>query len=408
VRTTTASAGTNLGDDLIGQLWQPAFPSPDLLALAAQLLPEAHEATGPTVPQVEGPRWEIIIAPGAIQVRTTDWAKKSRYQEREAQRQRQRVDLLAGWLSERDGVPINASPAREIIGWSRKSRANMVKTLCQLDYSPLFADSTRLPAMLTLTYPGDWLTVAPNGRAVKKHLKAFRKRYRRAWGESLMCVWKLEFQHRGAPHFHLLMVPPHGRSADGLAFREWVSLHWAQVVDHPDAEEYRKHLAAGTGLDWDNGLRSRDPKRVAVYFTKHGSFKAKEYQNCVPEAWQQPGQGPGRFWGYWGLRPARVGIKVLPSDGIKAGRILRRWSRAQRTTRQATVKRVQGGTATSAYTDVIGLAGAEVLSRKVRYRTSRVRVRRLPGNRGWVSVNDGAAFASQLARWLTLDAATPA
>jgi hypothetical protein len=66
--------------------------------------------------------------------------------------------------------------------------------------------------MLTLTYPGDWLAVAPNGEAVKRHLAALAKRYERVWGEPLVCIWKLEFQARGAPHFHLSTTPPMGFS----------------------------------------------------------------------------------------------------------------------------------------------------------------------------------------------------
>jgi hypothetical protein len=181
---------------------------------------------------------------------------------------------------------------------------------------------------------------------------------------------------------------------------------WAQIVNHPDPEEFHLHVMSGTGVDYADGLKSTDPKRVAVYFSKHGSFRAKEYQNCVPPEWQAPGQGPGRFWGVWGLKPARVGVRVSPRDGVKLGRLLRRWAHAQGTTRQSTVKRTRGGAVVSAYSEVIGLAGAEVLAgRRARYRNSRVRAKRLPDNRGWVSVNDGAAFASQIARWLTFDAA---
>jgi hypothetical protein len=312
---------------------------------------------------------------------------------------------MAGWLRESGRFPNDPIPSREITSWSRVSRCNMTRTFCQIDYTPMFADPTRLPAMVTLTYPGDWLTVAPNGKVVKAHLKAFRKRYERAWGEPLRCLWKLEFQRRGAPHVHMLMVPPHGRSDEdsGQHFREWLSITWAAVVDHPDPEQYRRHYMAGTGVDWAEGLKSTDPKRVAIYFTKHGAFRAKEYQHCVPEPWQEPGQGPGRFWGRWGLEIARVGVRVSPQDGVKVGRLLRRWAHAQGTTRQVTVCRTKGGAATSVYPEVIGLAGAQVLiSRKVRYRTSRVRVNRLPDCRGWVSVNDGAVFASQIARWLAI------
>jgi hypothetical protein len=36
--------------------------------------------------------------------------------------------------------------------------------------------------MLTLAYPGDWLTVAPDAETVKRHFWALCKRYQRAWG----------------------------------------------------------------------------------------------------------------------------------------------------------------------------------------------------------------------------------
>ena len=87
--------------------------------------------------------------------------------------------------------------------------------------------------MLTLTYPGDWLAVASNGEAVKRHFAALAKRYERSWGEPLLCIWKLEFQSRGALPFHLPTTPPMGlttivdpdtsvlRSVD---FRTWVSI----------------------------------------------------------------------------------------------------------------------------------------------------------------------------------------
>ncbi len=80
--------------------------------------------------------------------------------------------------------------------------------------------SEALPAMITLTYPGDWLTVAPSADAVKRvHFKALAKRWQRNWGHPLRCVWKLEFQRRGAPHLHLFTVPPGGHFASKL--KDW-------------------------------------------------------------------------------------------------------------------------------------------------------------------------------------------
>lgn len=348
-----------------GMLWQPRFPNANRLCRVAKLIPTMRDGAGQTLD--EGPRWELVLAPGAIQVRTRDWARSERADERATQRRIKQI-------------PPDSRGQRQITEWSRQSRANMVKTLCQLDYAPMLADPTRLPAMLTLTYSGDWVTVAPSGKAVKAHLEALRKRYQRAWGEDLTAVWKLEFQRRGAPHVHLLMVPPHGMSrTSGQPFRQWVSQAWADIVAHPDPEEYRKHLLAGTGVDFAQGLRSTDPRRVAVYFTKHGSFADKAYQHRVPPPWQEPDHGPGRFWGYWGLRPVRITLVVTPSDGVAAGRLLRRWARAQGTTRETIRPRVERSTG------------------RVRYHKTRVRVRRLGGCRGWVSVNDGAVFIVHLA-----------
>src|SRR5262249_22744392 len=148
--------------------------------------------------------------------------------------------------------------------------------------------SGRLPAMVTLTYPGDWLPVAPSAAAMMGHLKAFRRRYERAWGEPLRCAWKKEYQLRGAPHWHAYMVPPAGTAA-GLPFKQWLSLTWASIVAHPDPEQYRRHLLAGTGVDYAEGMRSADPKRLAVYFSKHGSYRAKDRQNTPPREWLDTG-----------------------------------------------------------------------------------------------------------------------
>ncbi len=261
----------------------------------------------------------------------------------------------------------------------------MTQRLSELDYTPLVGGSSqRLPAMVTLTYPADWLTVAPNGGAVKRHLDALRKRYERAWGELMAYIWKLEFQRRGAPHLHLLTCPPLGACHDGSgqAFPDWLSRVWADIVAHPDPDERAKHERAGTGVDYNEGLRAQDPKRVAVYFTKHGAAEAKGYQHRVPQAWQAPGKGPGRFWGYRNLRRVVAAQEVTDEDYTWAARLLRRYDRAKGVTREVTVCRTNRKTG------------------RVRKRKVRRRVRRFTGgNRsGFLCVNDGAALGADLAR----------
>ncbi|MDI5937941.1 hypothetical protein QLR68_07060 [Micromonospora sp. DH15] len=363
----------------------------------------------------EGPRPRIVIAAGAVAIEHPDLARRERTQERALRARQTSADQAATYLARGEEIP-ESDPSREITGWSRKSRANMVRALCELDFHPMLSDPTRVPAMVTLTYPGDWLTVAPDGKTAKRHLQALRKRYVKAWGEDVTAVWKLEFQRRGAPHFHLLMVPPHGLSRTpgararssawvgaGQPFRQWLSAVWADIVGHPDPVERERHQLAGTGVDFAEGLRVTDPKRVAVYFTKHGSFAAKEYQNCVPAAWQEPGKGPGRFWGYWKLERVTVAVEVTHDQADRVARIIRRWARAQGTTRQVTVTRTKGGAIRSELAEVQGLAGAQTVAcRKPTRRTVRRRVRRLASGRGFVSVNNGQTFAMSLSRALSI------
>ncbi|MFJ2568632.1 hypothetical protein ACIO02_37950 [Streptomyces sp. NPDC087568] len=380
----------------------------------------------------EGPRPVLTIAPGVVSVGWPDVARRERTAERAQETTRKRVGELARYRAEYCDDPAEVEPTRVVQEWSAKSRARMTRVLAELDYAPLLRLGLRLP-MTTLTYPGDWLAVAPTGKAVKKHMDLFYKRFARAWGFEWPGVWKLEFQRRGAPHIHLWGPQPEGPAGelrritqvryrpavgDGLAYKQWLSVVWTDIVfgdveaalkANPDAdrqehiaEQRRRHQRAGTAVDGDEGERMTDPRRLAIYFTKHGSYGAKEYQNQVPEEWQVPGCGPGRFWGYKGLEKATAGVELAPADAVFVARTMRRLARSQGVTRQVSVRRtVGGGQVRSKYGDVIGLAGAQYLSpTKTRYRKVRRPVVRLASGAGFLCVNDGPAIAAGLARAL--------
>ncbi len=294
------------------ELWRPAFPRPELVGAAADLLPSVQGSTGRATEIYEGPRWEIVVSPGVLRVRTRDYAKAERTHERQTRRHQVEVDTLAGYLTEHDTFPDDPLPTRgTITAWSPRSRVRMVARLSDLDYTRLYGRyrtcsacgrdfdpeldrcpacratlstltdrSGRLPAMVTLTYPGDWLTVAPTAEAAMEHFWALCKRYARAWGEALIGPWKKEFQARGAPHFHLSTTPPMGfiTLTDPITgrpwevdFKRWLSITWADIVNHPNPEERRKHELAGTGVDYAEGIKLTDPWRIPVYFAKYGS-----------------------------------------------------------------------------------------------------------------------------------------
>ncbi|HWB37866.1 MAG TPA: hypothetical protein VHA75_17760 [Rugosimonospora sp.] len=354
----------------------------------------------------EGPRSQVVVGPGLVGVRRRDRGRRERTLERIEAAHRQAADLQAGWVGE---IPIRV-PMRVIRNWSRKSRANMHKAFRELDFSEIMLPH-RPPALVTLTYPGEWLVVAPNGKAAKRHLDMFRRAYRDAWGDSVVGFWKLEFMRRGAPHFHLLICPPQGKAqagrGTGLPFKQWLSLVWAAIVAHPDPEQYRRHVRAGTGVDYAQGLRMRNPQAAVTYFAKHSDFSGKEYQHIVPEPWREPGQGPGRFWGYWKMQRVAVAVDVDHRTAHLVGRILRRLSRALHITHQVKAPRTPGGRAIPQDWQVVGLAGAQLVEHQAPTGRRRIRRRaiRLRNGVGWESAIDGPSTLLKI--WRAIDIWAP-
>nr|WP_277244109.1 hypothetical protein [Mycolicibacterium obuense] len=330
------------------------FPSPQMVAAAAALFePAAPWASGPALRGVEpeSGRFCIAVGPGVVRLSWTNPVRTEKAAERSVSHHqrdvddaklRVRADLAAG-DDHRAVVSSTRRSPREIdqrssggviTEWSRKSRSSMCRSFAELDYSPL-VESGRVPAMVTLTYPGDWEVVAPDGASVKRHMVLWRKRFQREYGEPARYIWKLEFQRRGAPHIHLWMAPPISPGRSGRGFAKWLSETWAQVVDHPDCEQKARHRLAGTAIDVRNGLKACDPKRLAIYITKHSSPSLhgdKEYQRVVPELWRQPGHGPGRFWGVYGLKKAIAVVEVTQDAYLAARRIVRRGRGVKRCT----------------------------------------------------------------------------
>ena len=162
---------------------------------------------------------------------------------------------------------------------------------------------------------------------------------------------------------------------------------------------------AGTGVDYAVGLRSSDPRRIAVYFSKHGLVQREGVSERGPApSGSEPGKGPGRFWGFWGLERCTRAVEITPHAATLAARTMRRWAHAQGITRQVSVPRSGRNEINPAFVHgdgaVIGLAGLQLTEGKVRRRKVRRRVQRMYRGHGWISLNDGPAFALDVARYL--------
>ncbi|SKE39685.1 Uncharacterised protein [Mycobacteroides abscessus subsp. massiliense] len=401
------------------------FPSPEMVTAAAALFKPASgwaHGRGRRGTEPESGQFRITIGPGVVRLGWTNPVRAEKaaehavgHHQRDVDDAKLRIKTDLELEPKHSDQAVASSTRRSptdsdkhstggvITEWSRKSRSAMCRSFAELDYSPL-VESGRIPAMVTLTYPGDWETVAPTGASVKRHMMLWRKRFQREYGEPPRYIWKLEFQRRGAPHIHLWMAPPVAPGRSGVGFAQWLSGAWAQVVDHPDPAEKARHRLAGTAIDVLSGLKACDPKRLAIYFTKHSSpnmYGDKEYQHIVPTLWQQPGRGPGRFWGVYGLKKAIAVIEVAQDAYLAARRIVRRWSRSQA---------VYGDMANRFPTAVVPRTAVRLVPRvdpetgAVTYR--RLRRRRMLCNQGGLAggyalVNDGPSFAAQLARTIS-------
>lgn len=128
-------------------------------------------------------------------------------------------------------------------------------------------------SMITLTYPGEFPT---DGARVKSDFKRFKQWISRAF-EKPSVLWFLEFQFRGAPHFHMLI----DTMIDKDRYED-VSKKWYLIVGSGDS----RHLRAGTRVE---ALRSKEGgKRYAV------KYAMKMQQKRVPDGFMSV----GRFWGH--------------------------------------------------------------------------------------------------------------
>lgn len=161
-------------------------------------------------------------------------------------------------------------------------------------------EARRQAVLTTLTYPAEFAD--PTERICKDHLDTLHKRLVRVV-ESASGFWKLEFQDRGAPHFHSILfglteevmlaafpaspaalkkwspAVKSGKITLGLVgFQEWLSRAWFEIVGSGD----EKHLRAGVRVE-----KVKDPTASMWYMS---SYASKSDQTL-------PGFRVGRYWG---------------------------------------------------------------------------------------------------------------
>lgn len=188
--------------------------------------------------------------------------------------------VYARRFSEGKTVVRTKSNKRQVIKkFTWRSRRRLMSRLCETNkkVQPLF---------VTLTYP----EVFPEDSAVwKKHIDSFWKSFIRAFPKA-GCVWKLEPQKRGAPHFHLLVW-----GVDQFLATYCVPFIWYRVVGSGD----KRHLLWHQGRCKDKNGNYNKPC-VEKIRSRQGVFDyASKYLGKSTEESDAVGWFmPGRFWGF--------------------------------------------------------------------------------------------------------------
>jgi len=181
----------------------------------------------------------------------------------------------------------------KIMSFSKKSLANLIFTINATD--------VEFNSMITLTYPKDF---PANGASVKEDLRVYLQWVQRRYKTEVL--WFLEFQQRGAPHFHILTqvneLNPSMRVDAGMCWvRRIIEADWFMACFREynngtqmafNYQDYKLEVLKIAKVNlhdtfWElakseNGMRN--------YAAKYAS---KMYQKEVPENYLEV----GKFWG---------------------------------------------------------------------------------------------------------------
>jgi len=189
--------------------------------------------------------------------------------------------------------PLREGTKREVRGFSAAARRNLLKAALRFPW-----DGMGPVALVTLTYPEDFPT---DGWIAKRHLDRFWKRWETMFGERPWGIWAMEFQRRGAIHFHAFLRVPAlpGLEEDRYeVLKAWGFHAWSEIAgfskDRWDAYHHeRMGLRFNVSPGWYAG--SMSAVGIAEYLVAHAG---KGAQKELPAGVERP----GRFWGSVGER----------------------------------------------------------------------------------------------------------
>lgn len=203
-------------------------------------------------------------------------------------------------------APVPTTGRGKISGFSPASRRRLMDVLLRIDWAKRTASSPHTNQantfFITLTYGDEYPTEFTD---YKTDLRTLQKRLERHWfkEDAYGLIWKLEFQQRGAPHYHMVLFTYQELPTKELL--AWVSSNWAEIITnrmgydqtyqetvrsvHAGEKSHKGRCVLPAYSDGD------DCTRLVNYLSKYMA-KPFEFVNHEDESIQLL---TGRCWGVW-------------------------------------------------------------------------------------------------------------
>ena len=194
----------------------------------------------------------------------------------------------------------NRGTRSSIKEFSRRSRFRLFKILAMMDSKP-----SEKPLFVSLTYHYGHLN---NPKSTKSQLHIFLTRLRQ-FDPGVQFIWRIEFQIRGAPHYHLIIFPGHPiRRRNKHIYSIEVSRIWHSIAD----PRSKKHSEYGCKV-----VTIRSYREACIYLSKYVAKCHNTEVNLVE----------GKHWGSSKNLPFKI-QKVVEYKIVEAREIIekiRQW-----------------------------------------------------------------------------------
>lgn len=125
--------------------------------------------------------------------------------------------LLELKISDGPIMPINGGKKKDIMGFSRKSRLNLVKKMAVWHWEKIGVST-----FITLTYPDEF--ALPDQKKRNKQRYLFHRKIEEQLERQVPCLWRIEYAVRksgtlvgqACPHWHMLLFGVNGLDPDGV------------------------------------------------------------------------------------------------------------------------------------------------------------------------------------------------